>query len=124
MNSTLAYLRSRRSWLVENLSVWGADSEAEFYLAASDTVGGSVRVGFWPVYLGGQLQVISFSSLKDNRGNYLPSRIKRPVVIVIARGRRTAFVKSVNGEESFAVARCDSDTAPVAVDLLVFETGL
>ena len=52
------------------------------------------------------------------------TRIKRPVVIVIARGRRTAFVKSVNGEESFAVARCDSDTAPVAVDLLVFETGL
>ena len=124
MNSTLAYLRSRRSWLVENLSVWGSDTEAEFVLAAAETVGSDVRVGFWPVSLGGQVQEISFASLIDNRGNHLPVAIKRPAVIVIARGRRSAYVKSVNGETGFMIVRSDSDGAPVGVDLMVFETGL
>jgi hypothetical protein len=124
VNSTMAYLRSRRSWLVENLSVWGSDTEAEFVLAAAETVGADLRVGFWPVSLGGQVQEISFSTLVDNRGNHLPAAIKRPAVVVIARGRRSAYIKSINGETGFMIVRSDSEGAPVGVDLMVFETGL
>lgn len=124
MNSTLAYLRSRRSWLVENLSVWGSDTEAEFLLAAAETVGADLRIGFWPVSLGGQSQEVSFASLTDNRGNALPVGIKRPAVLVIPRGRRSAYIKSINGESGFMIVRSDSEGAPVGVDLMIFETGL
>ena len=83
MNSTLAYLRGRRAWLVENLSVWGSDSEAEFLMALAETVGSDTRLGFWQISLGGQSQEILFSSLTDNRGNNLPETIKSPAVVVI-----------------------------------------
>ena len=124
MNSTLAYLRGRRAWLVENLSVWGSDSEAEFLMASVETVGSDTRLGFWQVSLGGQSQEISFSSLSDKRGNTLPETIKSPAVVVIPRGRQGAFVKKVNGETGFSIARCDGSSVSVAVDLLIFETGL
>ncbi len=124
MNTTLAYLRGRRAWLVENLSVWGSDSEAEFLMAAAETVGSDVRVGFWKVSLGGQLQEVPFSSLTDNRGNALPASIKKPAVMIIPRGAQSAFVKSVTGESGFIAARTDSGPGAVAVDVMIFETGM
>lgn len=124
MNTTLAYLRGRRAWLVENLSIWGADSEAEFLMAAAETVGSDVRLGFWKVAVGGQLQEIAFSSLVDNRGNTLPSSIKKPAVMIIPRGGRGAFVKAVNGESGFIAAKTDHGAGSVAVDVMIFETGI
>ncbi len=124
MNSTLAYLRGRRAWLVENLSVWGSDSEAEFLMALAETVGSDTRLGFWQISLGGQSQEILFSSLTDNRGNNLPETIKSPAVVVIPRGRQGAFIKNVNGETGFNIAQCEGSSVSVAVDIMVFETGL
>jgi len=124
MNSTLAYLRGRRAWLVENLSVWGSDIEAEFFTTIVETVASDTRIGFWRIPLGGQLQQVGFSSLIDNRGNTLPDSIKSPAVVVIPRGRQGAFVKSVQGETGFTIARNDGEASSVAVDLMIFETGL
>jgi hypothetical protein len=124
MNSTLAYLRGRRAWLVENLAVWGSDSEAEFFMAAAETVASDTRIGFWKVALGGQLQDTAFSALTDNRGNRLPDVIKSPAVVVIPRGRQSAFVKSVNGETGFTIAKCEGGASSVTVDVMIFETGL
>jgi hypothetical protein len=124
MNSTLAYLRGRRAWLVENLAVWGSDCEAEFLMATAETVGSDSRIGFWQVPLGGQLQEVIFSTLKDNRGNNLPETIKSPAVVVIPRGKQTAFVKAVNGETGFVVARGEGSYTTVSVDVMIFETGL
>ncbi len=124
MNTTLAYLRGRRAWLVENLAIWGSDSEAEFMMAAAETVGSDVRIGFWRVSLGGQLQEVPFSSLTDNRGNVLPSTIKKPAVMIIPRGAQSAFVKSVAGESGFIAAKSDSGAGAVAVDVMIFETGI
>lgn len=124
MNTTLAYLRGRRAWLVENLSVWGSDSEAEFLMATAETVGSDMRIGFWKVSLGGQLQEVPFSSLTDNRGNALPASIKKPAVMIIPRGAQSAFVKSVSGESGFIAARTDSGPGAVAVDVMIFETGM
>jgi hypothetical protein len=124
MNSTLAYLRGRRAWLVENLAVWGSDSEAEFFMAAAETVASDTRIGFWRVSLGGQLQELTFGSLVDNRGNHLPETIKAPAVVVIPRGKQNAFIKSVKGETGFTIARSDGDQQSVMVDIMIFETGL
>jgi hypothetical protein len=124
MNTTLAYLRGRRAWLVENLAVWGTDSEAEFLMAISEQVGSDTRVGFWKTSLGGQLQDISFSTLIDNRGNNLPATIKSPAVIVMPRERQSAFIKAITGNSGFSIAKGDDSTQPVTVDIMVFETGL
>jgi hypothetical protein len=124
MNSTLAYLRSRRAWLVENLSVWGSDSEAEFLMAVSETVASDKRVGFWNISLGGQLQEVAFADLSDSRSNQLPETINRPAIVIIPRGKRGAFIKTVNGETGFHIAKNDNGNSPVIVDLMIFESGL
>jgi hypothetical protein len=124
MNSTLAYLRGRRAWMVENLSVWGSDSEAEFSLVIAEGVGSETRIGLWTISLGGQLQKVSFASLVDNRGNHLPESIKKPGVVIIARDRQTAFVKSIDGETGFSVAKASDVSGAISVDVMIFETGL
>ncbi len=124
MNSTLAYLRGRRAWLVENLAVWGSDSEAVFLMALAETVASDTRIGFWQVPLGGQLQEVAYSSLIDSRGNNLPDTIKSPAVVVIPRGRQGAFIKTVNGQTGFTIAKTVNSSSSAAVDLMIFETGL
>jgi hypothetical protein len=124
MNSTLAYVQGRRTWFVENMIVWGTDSDAEFLLAIAETAGSDTRVGFLQVSLGGQRQAVNFSSLTDSRGNRLPDQIKKPSVVIIPRDRRGAFLKSVLGETGFVVAKMEADSPSATVDLLIVETGL
>ena len=124
MNSTLAYIQGRRTWFVENLIVWGTDSDAEFLLAIAETAGSDTRVGLLRVSLGGQRQAVNFASLVDSRGNQLPDQIKKPSVIFIPRDRRGAFLKTVLGETGFVVAKTDTEGPSAAVDLLIVETGL
>ncbi|MFH1699174.1 MAG: hypothetical protein ABIE07_01190 [Candidatus Zixiibacteriota bacterium] len=123
MSMMLAYLRSRRAWLVENLSVWGVDNDAEFFVAAQEIVGSDKRIGFWNISLGGQQQEIAFSSIIDNRGNALPAVIQKPAIVVIPRSPQGAFIKNVSGNSGFAIVRNDEDSASALVDLLIFETG-
>jgi len=124
MNLTLAYLRGRRTWLVQGFAVWGADHDAEFLMVAAEKVASDTRLGFWRVSLGGQAQEVSFSSLVDNRGNSLPAQVKSPAVVIIPRGPQNAFIKCVNGDSGFSIARTEGGSGPVTVDLMVFETGL
>jgi hypothetical protein len=123
MNSTLAYLRGRRLWVVESFAVWGTDSDADFYLAVAETVDTETRIGFWPLTLGGLQQEVSFSSLVDNKGNTLPAEIRKPSIIPVPRGRRQAFIKAVLGSTGFRIAAADDRAGQVIVDLLIFETG-
>ena len=123
MNTTLAYLRGRRAWLVENLAVWGADCEARFDLAVAETVGSDTRLGFWSFSFGGRQQEVTFSSLTDSRGNNLPALIQKAAVVIIPRSSQGAFILAVNGQTGFSIARTDPDAAPARVDLLIFETG-
>ncbi|MEE9442876.1 MAG: hypothetical protein V3V99_09445 [candidate division Zixibacteria bacterium] len=123
MSTTLAYLRGRRAWLIENLSVWGVDNDAEFFIAALEVVGSDKRIGFWKISLGGQQQEITFSNLIDNRGNSLPAAIKKPAIVIIPRSSQGAFIKNVSGDSGFTIVRNDEDSAPALVDLLIFEIG-
>lgn len=123
MNTTLAYLRSRRAWLVENIAVWGTDQDAAIHMAAIEQVGSDVRLGWWAVSLGGQFQDIAFADLTDNRGNSLPDTINNPVVIIIPKAKTGAFVKVINGDSGFTIARNDDDASPVPVDFMIFEMG-
>src|SRR4030042_111462 len=123
MNSTLAYLRGRRAWLVEGFSVWGTESDAEIFMAGLETIGSDNRLGFWHLPLGGLRQEVNFADLVDCRGNDLPEQIKKPAVLVIPRESRTAFVHSLLGETGFVAAKANQDGQPVAVDLLIFEMG-
>ena len=123
MNSTLAYLRSRRAWLVENIAVWGADKEAELPMVVSERIGSDVRIGFWNMSLGGQFQDIVFADLIDAKGNTLPDAIERPAIIIMPRGSRGAFIKDIAGSSGFSIARNDNDSSPVRVDILIFEMG-
>ncbi|MCK5125665.1 MAG: hypothetical protein KAR42_05375 [candidate division Zixibacteria bacterium] len=123
MNTTLAYLRSRRAWLVTNLAVWGADRDADISLAIVEQIASDKRLGLWRISLGGQNQQIKFSDLLDYRGNSLPTSIVRPVIVIIPKSSLGAFIKSVDGDSCFSIARKDSDSAPALVDLLIFEMG-
>jgi len=123
LNSTLAYLRGRRAWMVENLSVWGADDELELFTAITETVNGSRRVGFKRVGLGGWRQEILFSDLTDRRGNNLPEEISQPAIVVLPRSVQGAHIKTVQGNSGFVIARSDDQKATANVDLLIFETG-
>lgn len=123
MNSTLAYLRGRRVWYVRHFAIWGSDSEAEFLVAVLETVGSDKRIGFSQIALGGSEQDVDFSSLIDQRGNALPGTISNPAVVILPREKTGAFVKSINGNGSFSVARADDSVQSVVVDLLIFETG-
>jgi hypothetical protein len=124
MNSTLAYVQGRRTWFVENLTVWGTDSDAEFLLAIAETAGSDTRVGLLRVSLGGQRQAVGFSSLTDSRGNGLPDHIKKPSIVIIPRGPRGAFLKTILGETGFVIAKTEAEGPSAAVDLLIVETGL
>ena len=124
MNTTLAYLRSRRAWLVENLTVWGSDSDSEMLLALVEMVSDEKRVGLWKVNPGRDQQAVNFSDLIDNRGNNLPAIINKPAVIIMPREGQGAFVKSIQADTGFTVAKNDSEGSMVIVDLMIFETGL
>jgi len=123
MNSTLAYLRGRRAWMVEDVAVWGSDGQADYTMTIVETVGSDNRLGIWQTSLGGQRQEVTFSELVDNKGNQLPAKIEKPAVVVIPRGKHNAFIKAMLGANGFLIARSDADAPATTVDLLIFETG-
>lgn len=124
MNSTLAYLRGRRAWLVENYNVYGSDAELEIYSAICESINATEQIGFKRLGLGGWRQEVYFSDLTDNKGNSLPDQIKQPAVVVMPRSSAGAHIKYVLGQAGFVIARSSDESATTTVDLLIFETGL
>ncbi len=123
MNTTLAYLRTRRAWLVRNVAVWGSEYQQDVFLGACEFIDAQKRIGLIRAQLGGPRQEILFTDLVDVQGNHLPETIAGPAIVMIPRSRAGAFVKSVQGVSGFTVARTETGSDTALIDLLIFETG-
>lgn len=122
MNITLDYLRGRRVWLIKNLSVWGKYSAVDLLLVHTELGEGYKRIVFNQIDLGGEAQVVDFSSLYDYKGNQVPSEIKSPKVLVMPKNEVFCLVT----EESnfgFKIAKENSSLENGLVDLLIIEMG-
>ena len=121
MNSTLAYLRGRRLWVVENLAVWGSLSAYAANFLVTEETGGDKRLLFWQANLGGDLQKINFSDLTDVNGNKLPETISRPKVVVLPKNSVGVVVAGRESNSSFIIAKSEVTSTSGLVDLLIFE---
>ncbi|MFH1893899.1 MAG: hypothetical protein ABIK83_14600 [Candidatus Zixiibacteriota bacterium] len=123
MNSTLAYLRGRRLWVVENLVVWGSLSAYAGHFLVTDELGGDKRLLFWQVSLGGDLQQTSFADLTDINGNVLPAIISRPKIVVLSKNGVNVAVVGRESNTTFTIAKTVETSTSGLVDLLIFEVG-
>jgi hypothetical protein len=123
MNSTLAYLRGRRLWVVENLVVWGSISAYSGNFLVTDDLGSDKRLLFWNVSMGGDLQQVSFGDLFDVNGNQLPASISRPKVVVLAKNEVAVAIIGRESDTMFTIAKTVDVSTSGLVDLLIFEVG-
>lgn len=123
MNKTLAYLRSRRIWVVENFVVWGSLSAYSGHFLLTDETGGDSRVLFWKVDLGGALQEVRYSDLTDHKGNNVPETISRPKIVVLPRNGVGVVIAGRESNSSFTIAKTGDSSLSGIVDLMIFETG-
>jgi hypothetical protein len=123
VNSTLAYLRGRRLWVVENLAVWGSLVAYTGSFLATEETSGDKRLLFWQANLGGDLQQIGFKDLNDVNGNPLPETISRPKVIVLPKNSVDVVVVGKESNSSFIVAKTEAASSNGLVDLMIFEVG-
>jgi len=121
MNSTLAYLRGRRLWVVENFVVWGNMSAYSGNFLLTEETGGNSRMLFWRVNLGGDLQEVHYSDLVDIRGNSLPDTISRPKVVVLPRNGVNVVVAGRESNSLFTIAKTEETSQSGFVDLMIFE---
>jgi hypothetical protein len=121
VNSTLAYLRGRRLWVVENLAVWGSISAYAANFLATEETGSDKRLLFWQVNLGGDMQQIDFGDLTDINGNNLPHSISRPKVVVLPKNGVDVVVVGRESSSSFIIAKSEVTSTSGLVDLLIFE---
>ncbi len=124
MNSTLAYLRGRRLWVVENVSVWGKLSAFAGNFLLTEETSSSKRLLFWQVMLGGDRQQINFADLVDINGNALPDEISRPKVVVMPKTDVDVIVVGRESNRSFTIAKTDETSSSGLVDLMIFEVGV
>jgi len=123
MNSTLALLRGRRLWAVENLVVWGSLASFESKFLVTENSGVGKRLLFWKVGMGGSVQTVRFEDLVDVRGSSLPKHISRPKVIVLPKTDVNVVIACRETSSSFEIAKTSKTSASGLVDLLIFETG-
>ncbi len=123
MNPTLAYLRGRRMWVVENLAVWGSFSAYTAELLITEEIGGDKRLLFCQVNLGGNLQQINYHDLTDVNGNKLPEIVSRPKIVVLPKNGVKVAVSGRESNASFVIAKTDVTSVSGLVDLLIFEVG-
>lgn len=122
MNLTLAHLTGRRAWYVPAVSVWGDLSAETVEMMATETDDNATRVVFQQFTVGGEDQVIMFSSLTDHRGNTLPASIDRPVVIPIAKNAIGVAILGRPSSVSFRAGKVSIAAADGIVDLWIVET--
>jgi hypothetical protein len=123
MNSTLAYLRSHRSWLVENVSASGTWPGAYVATAGSEAAGADRRVIFTLAPLAGSPQALTYAGLVDFRGAHLPTRLNKPKVIVLQKSDAGVIVVGPETSEGFALACTSAGQASAIVDLWIVELG-
>lgn len=121
MNSTLAYLNSRRAWLVRDVNIWGSISAEVLEAIATEIDDGETRVVFHEFTIGGAVQEIAFNTLIDHRGNSLPSSIDAPVIIPIAKNAIPVAVNGIPSPTSFRIAKTAATPDDSTVDLWIIE---
>jgi hypothetical protein len=123
MSVTLSYLKGKRSWVVEDFEVWGEMNLAEFLIFYTQINENSKRVILNHSFLGGEEQSVSFSSLCDFKGNYLPEVINQPKVIVLPKREPVCFVIGKETDTGFKIAKAPASEKNGLVDLLIMEMG-
>lgn len=123
MNSTLNYLRSHRSWLVENVPVSGVWPGALVPIVAAEGTGTDRRLVYTLAPLGGQTQSVSFAELTDFRGAKLPATLNKPKVIVLPKSNAAVIVVGPETATGFALAATAGIQATATVDLWIVELG-
>lgn len=121
MNTTLNYLRSHRSWLVENIDVSGVWPGALVPIVASEGSGADRRVIFTQVPLGGQIQSLAYGDLTDFRGARLPAALNKPKVIVLPKSEASVIVVGPENATGFALAATSASHSTATVDLWIVE---
>jgi len=123
MNSTLNYLRSYRSWLVENVRVSGSWPAAFVPVIALEGSGAQQRVVMAQPALGGTPHTFMFADLIDFRGAHLPATLNKAKVIILPRGGTSAVIVGPETATGFALAATSDRTATATVDLWIVELG-
>ncbi|MFH2036805.1 MAG: hypothetical protein ABIJ45_10415 [Candidatus Zixiibacteriota bacterium] len=121
--NTLAYLKSRRLWVVRDFPVHGLASDAELFYLIVEEVDSISRLGFGLISTGDSSQGVNFSNLTDFKGNQLPAEINLPRIIVAPRSEYGAFIVGNESSNGFKIGRDSQAPGPVNVDLFIFEMG-
>ncbi|MCM2271814.1 MAG: hypothetical protein NDJ18_04575 [candidate division Zixibacteria bacterium] len=123
MNSTLANIKAKRTWLVHDLVVWGTGNTAALDLLLAETPTLSGELYFNTAFLGDSAQSVEFGQLTDHRGHQLPSTISQPHIIIRPRSNTLACLIGHETDRGFRIARDSASIGPAVVDLLIFEMG-
>lgn len=123
MNTGLQSVKSKRIWFVPDFSVWGVINAGEIEYLIVEQVDTTQTILFGKQGIGTSLQEVSFSDLKDHRGNSLPANIESPKVIPRFKDEKSVFIIGQETNSSFKIARDSSAVAPIQTDLLVIEMG-
>ena len=121
MISGLDAVKSKRTWFVPDVSVWGVSQEATVDFLTVEEVDSvkSILAGSLPI--GSSLQEIAFSDLRDHRGNPLPDTIASPHVTPRSKCEMAVFVVGRETDATFRIARDPGATGPVTADLIIVE---
>jgi hypothetical protein len=121
---TLAYLKSRRLWIVRDVLIWGLASDALFHYLGVENVSSEGRIMFGMSSMGDASQNILYADLIDQNGNALPPAINSPRVLVRPRSNYGAYLAGDESASGFRIVRDSSAPGPISVDFFIFETGL
>ena len=121
MISGLDAVKSKRTWFVPDVCIWGVSQEATVDFLTVEEVDSvkSVLAGSLPI--GSSLQEIAFSDLRDHRGNPLPDTIASPQVMPMSKSDMAVFVVGRETDATFRIARDSRATGPVTADLVIVE---
>lgn len=109
--------------MVEDFQVYGTADEARFMYLGVESVDNTNRIMFGTTGIGGTVQDVRFSDLKDFRGNTLPDTIDSPKVLTRPRSNYTTYLVGEESDTGFRVARDSGAPGPVCVDLFIYELG-
>ncbi len=123
MFSAFERIAAKRSWLVPGFVIWGLPSWEEATFLVAEHIGSADSIYYGSVDIGDASQSVTFSSLLDHRGNYLPETLSKPVVMIRPRSETAAFIVEQESSRGFKVARDSSAVEPAVVDLLIVEMG-